>query len=218
MNNTFALTDPLALADLTVYLSRVRLVDDTAVRVIAGGGVLAVYSAVLAPRGLLDRSPTVLGLRTFAETSGAVFDRVIAPASLSDRLAKIEADGAGSLAISLPDSDVSASWAGISPPRGGWERVGTLSGVALELAARDGAGEVARAIPANTGDMIVQRVRSEVWSRPLDTFAAVPAGVAFAAASLGFLAGEEEIALFGSGQWLRASTYRGHVLARSLAA
>ncbi|GGE86885.1 hypothetical protein [Mycetocola zhadangensis] len=216
MNNTFALTDPLALADLTVYLSRVRLVDDTAVRVIAGGGVLAVYSAVLAPRGLLDRSPTVLGLRTFAETSGANFDRVIAPASLSDRIAKIESDGAGVLEISLPDSDVSASWAGISPPRGGWGRVGELSGVALELAARDGAGEVARAIPANTGDMIVQRVRSDVWSRPLTGFDAVPAGVAFAAASLGFLAGEEEVPLFASGQWLRASTYRGHVLARSL--
>jgi hypothetical protein len=216
MNNTFALTDPLALADLTVYLSRVRLVDDTAVRVIAGGGVLAVYSAVLAPRGLLDRSPTVLGLRTFAETSAATFDRVIAPASLSDRLAKIEADGAGVLTVAMPDNDVTASWAGIAPPRGGWERVGALSAVALELTARDGAGEVARAIPANTGDMIVQKVRSEVWSRPLDANPTVPAGVAFAAASLGFLAGEEEIPLFGSGQWLRASAFRGHILARSL--
>jgi hypothetical protein len=216
MNNTFALSDPLALADLTVYLSRVRLIDDTAIRVIAGGGVLAVYSAVLAPRGLLDRSPTVLGLRTFAETSAVQFDRVIAPASLADRLAKISADGDSNLEVSLPDSDVTASWAGISPPRGGWERVGTLSSVALELAARDGAGEVARAIPANTGDMIVQRVRSEVWSRPLDSHPEVPAGVAFAAASLGFIAGDEEIALFRSGSWLRASAYRGHVLARSL--
>jgi hypothetical protein len=178
--------------------------------------VLAVYSAVLAPRGLLDRSPTVLGLRTFAETSAVQFDRVIAPASLADRLARISADGGSSLEVSLPDSDVSASWAGISPPRGGWERIGTLSSVALELVARDGAGEVARAIPAQTGDMIVQRVRSEVWSRPVDGHPIVPAGVAFAAASLGFLAGEEEIALFRSGSWLRASAYRGHVLARSL--
>lgn len=216
MNNTFALTDQLALADLTVYLSRAKLVDDTAVRVIVGGGVIAVYSAVLAPKGLLDRSPTVLGLRTFAETSGAVFDRVVAPAALSDRLAKIEADGAGALTVTLPENDVAASWTGISPPRGGWERIETLSGVALELAARDGAGEVARAIPANTGDLIVQRVRSDVWSRPLNAHPAVPAGLAFAAASLGFLAGEEEIPLFASGQWLRASTYRGHVLSRSL--
>jgi hypothetical protein len=216
MNNTFALTDPLAIADLTVYLSRVKLVDDAAVRVIAGRGVLAVYCAVLSPRGLLDRSPTVLGLRTFDETSDATFDRVIAPAALSDRLARIDAGDA--VPVSLPENDVQASWAGISPPRGDWERVGTLSAVALELAARDGAGEVARAIPSNTGDLIVQRVRSEVWSRPLDGHPTVPAGVAFAAASLGFLAGEEEIALFGSGQWLRASSYRGHVLARSVPA
>ncbi|MCP2030621.1 hypothetical protein L1277_000685 [Okibacterium sp. HSC-33S16] len=217
MNNTFALTDPLALADLTVYLSRVRLVDDTAVRVIAGGGVLAVYSAVLAPRGLLDRSPTVLGLRTFAEASGVQFDRVLAPASLADRIAKIRADGTETFEVNLPDSDVTASWAGISPPRGGWEHMGTLSSVALELIARDGAGEVARAIPAHTGDLIVQKVRSEVWSRPLDAHPVVPAGVAFAAASLGFIAGEEEeVALYRSGSWLRASAYRGHVLARSL--
>jgi hypothetical protein len=214
MTNTFQLQDAHAAADLRTYLARVRVVDDTAVRLIAGGGVLAVYSAVLYPRGLLDSSPTILGLRTFAEVSGAGFDRVVPPAAISDRLAALEtSDGTG--AVSLPDSDVRTSWSGIAPPRGGWERIGSVSSVALELTARDGAGEVARAVPENTGDLLVQRVRSEVWSRSLDGHPTVPTGVAFAAGSLGFLVGEEEVPLYSSGQWIRASPVRGHVLVRT---
>ncbi|GHD38883.1 hypothetical protein D9V29_07300 [Mycetocola manganoxydans] len=214
MTNTFSLEDSAAMADLRTYLARARVVDDTAVRLIAAGGVLAVYAAVLYPRGLLDSSPTILGLRTFAETSGAVFDRVVPPAAISDRLAALESS-AGAVQVSLPDSDVRTSWSGIAPPRGAWEQIGSVSSVVLELVARDGAGEVARAVPENTGDLLVQRVRSDVWSRPLSESQPVPAGLAFAAASLGFLVGEEEVPLFVSGQWLRASPVRGHVLVRS---
>ncbi|MET4639965.1 hypothetical protein [Mycetocola sp. 2940] len=214
MTNTFLLQDAPTAADLRTYLARVRVVDDTAVRLIASGGVLAAYAAVLYPRGLLDASPTILGLRTFAEASGAVFDRVVPPAAVSDRLAAIDPSDTVT-AVSLPDSDVRTSWSGIAPPRGGWERIGSVSSVALELAARDGAGEIARAIPENTGDLRVQRVRSEVWSRPLEGHGPVPSGIAFAAGSLGFLVGEEEIPLFRSGAWLRASPTRGHVLVRT---
>ncbi|MBG6238322.1 hypothetical protein IWX78_001277 [Mycetocola sp. CAN_C7] len=212
MNDVITLQDAHAAADLRVYLARARLLDDTAVRVIAGGGVLAVYAAVLHPRGLLDTSPTILGLRTFAEASGAVFDRVVAPAALSDRLALL-GDDVVSPSLPLPPNDVRTSWSGIAPPRGEWEAIGTVSSVALELVARDGAGEVARAVPENAGDLIVQKVRSEVWARPLADIAA-PSGIAFAAASLGFLVGEEEIPLYASGGWIRASPRRGHVLAR----
>ena len=214
MNDVITLQDAHAAADLRVYLARVRLVDDTAVRLIAEGGVLAVYSAVLHPRGLLDTGPTILGLRTFAETSGAGFDRVVAPAAISDRLASLGASDA-SPSIPLPAGDVRSSWSGIAPPRGGWQRIDSVSSLALELAARDGAGEVARGVPDNTGDLLVQRVRSEVWSRPLDGHAGIPSGVAFAAASLGFLVGEEEVPIFSSGAWLRASPVRGHVLVRT---
>ncbi len=214
MNDAITLEDSHAAADLRVYLARARLVDATAVRLIAGGGVLAVYSAVLHPRGLLDSSPTILGLRTFAEVSGATFDRVVAPAAMSDRLALLDPAN-DEPSVPLPAGDIRTSWSGIAPPRGGWEKIASLNAIALELAARDGAGEVARALPENTGDLIVQRVRSEIWSRPLADHAGVPSGIAFAAASLGFLVGEEEIPLFASGGWFRASPERGHVLVRA---
>ena len=64
MSQSFSLTDSLSLADLQVYLSRAGRVEDGAVRLISAAGVLAVYTAILYPRGLLDSSPTVLGLRT----------------------------------------------------------------------------------------------------------------------------------------------------------
>ena len=71
------------------------------------------------------------------------------------------------------------------------------------------------AVPENTGDLRVQRVRSEVWSRPLVGHPQVPSGIAIAAGSLGFLVGEEEIPLYASGAWFRASPVRGHVLVRT---
>ena len=65
MNDAFTLPDSLSLSDLATYLGRAGRVEDGSVRLIAGSGVLAVYVAVFYPMGLLDSSPTVLGLRTF---------------------------------------------------------------------------------------------------------------------------------------------------------
>ena len=57
MSQSFSLADSQSLDDLHVYLSRAGRVEDGAVRLIAAAGVLAVYTAILYPRGLLDSSP-----------------------------------------------------------------------------------------------------------------------------------------------------------------
>ncbi|MGJ8722832.1 MAG: hypothetical protein ACSHW9_13415, partial [Salinibacterium amurskyense] len=87
MTATFTLVDSLALGDLQVFLGRAARVDEGSVRLIGGAGVLAVYVSVLHPAGLLDQSPTVLGLRTFALASKDEFDAVVPVRSL---LARIE--------------------------------------------------------------------------------------------------------------------------------
>ena len=66
MAQRLTLADSLSLGDLHTYLQRAGRVEDGSVRLIAGSGILAVYTAILYPRGILDESPTVLGLRTFA--------------------------------------------------------------------------------------------------------------------------------------------------------
>lgn len=225
MSQSFSLVDALAVADLQTYLSRAARVEEGSVRLIAGSGVLAVYTAILYPRGLLDQTPTVLGLRTFATRADVAFDAVVPIRSLLDRLARVreqaEAEGAsgepgttGPLEVRLPLEVSTVTWAGISPPRGGWRRVGEAEYDLLAATARAGIAEVAEAVPDGLGEQLVQRVRAEVWSRPIEGLEWVPAGAAFAAESLGFLDPAEPVTLLETGPWTRMTTRRGHTLIR----
>jgi hypothetical protein len=227
MSRSFTLVDSLALGDLHVFLGRALRVEDGSVRLIAGSGVLAVYVSVLHPAGLLDESPTVLGLRTFALTSAGsgepepdVFDVVVPVRSLLMRVeGQLEAANAAvaePIEVRLPLEVNSVSWAAISPPRGGWHALESTSSEVLDAVARAGINEVAAAIPTGTGEQIVHRVRSEIWGRPITGFDHIPGGAAFAALSLGFLAdgGGDAVSVYESGPWTRLTTKRGHVLVK----
>ena len=123
---------------------------------VAGGSeeLHAAYAAVLYPAGLLDETPTVLALRTFATAADdggghAEFDVVVPIASLASRLERAR-DGIGQIVsdfdpaarkpvrISLPMGVASATWAAISPPRGGWHALPATQAPLLEQTARAG--------------------------------------------------------------------------------
>ena len=223
MTSSLLLSDALDLGDLSVFLGRAERVDDGLVRLIAAQGVLAAYVGVLRPAGILDRSPTVLGLRTFALPRQERFDLVVPLRAMLDRLARATGEVADRaetdpVELVLPFESGTAAWAGISPPRSGWRPHDVLAGGVpadlLERAARDGIDEIARVIPTGTGEQIVARVRSEVWGREIEGAPRVPAGAAFAAYSLGFLAAGESALVYENGPWSRLSTSRGHVLVR----
>lgn len=207
-------------------------------RLIAGSGVLAVYVAVLYPAGLLDESPTVLGLRTFALVNQDSFDAVVPLQSLTTRVERAlsaVASGptlpvpddapasdrravgtAAEVTLTLPAEVHTVTWAAISPPRGGWTALPATTVDLLDRVARSGIAEVAAAVPTGTGEQIVHRVRSDVWGKPIRGLDHVPAGAAFAALSLGFLGedGDESIAIRETGPWTRLTTKRGHVLVK----
>lgn len=217
MNASFTLTSLPAAHDLSVLLGRALRLDDAgAVRLIADSGVLAVYVAVITPKGLLDRGPTVLGLRTFALSEGG-FDVVVPIRSMQVRvdaaLAPVEE---GAVTIGVPAAVNTVVWSAISPPRGGWQRMAAIDAAGFSAAARAGIEEVATAIPEGTGEQIVHRVRTEVWGRPLPEADHLPAGAAFALESLGFLA-DDPVQQFAAGPWIRLSTARGHVLVKQSA-
>jgi len=219
MSHSFSLMDTLAVADLQTYLSRASRVEEGSVRLIAGSGVLAVYTAILYPRGLMDSTPTVLGLRTFAIDGDAEFDAVVPIRSLLDRAARAregaEAQAAdGPVEIRLPLEVSTVTWAGISPPRGGWQKVGETSSASLQSIAQAGIAEVAEAVPTGTGEQLVTRVRAEVWGRPIEGLEYVPTGAGFAAESLGFLGDDEPVTIHETGTWTRLTTRRGHTLVR----
>lgn len=190
-------------------------------RLIGGGGVLAVYSAVLYPVGLLDETPTVLGLRTFALSSREAFDAVVPVRSLLQRVeraqelavAAIESGREEPVTVGLPMQVHTATWAAISPPRGGWRAIPDVDSALLAEVARAGIAEVAATVPDAVGEAIVRKVRAEVWGREIPGVEYLPAGVAFAAVSLGFL-GDDPVRAFETGPWTRLTTARGHVLVK----
>jgi len=223
MGSSFTLADTPTLDDLHVFLARAARIEEGTVRLIAGSGVLAVYVAVFYPQGLLDESPTVLGLRTVALSRSRQahddFDVVVPIRSLLGRLemAKEARQGGPSdsspVSITLPMGVNTVTWSAISPPRGGWRPIAGTTAEVLDTAARAGIDEVASAVPDAVGEQIVRRVRSEVWSRGIPGLEHVPAGAAFAALGLGFL-GDDEVRMFETGPWTRLTTMRGHVLVK----
>jgi hypothetical protein len=215
MTHTFTLPESLALRDLQVFLGRAGRVENGSTRLIVTNGLLAVYVAVFYPVGLLDQAPTVLGLRTLNVTDTPDFDAVVPVGSLLERInRKLDqvVDDAAPVTVTLPMEVHTVTWAAISPPRGGWRGVDPTTAALLGAVAKAGIEEVAEAIPTGTGEQIVHRVRSEVWGRPIEGLEHVPAGGAFAALSLGFLADDASVEIYETGPWTRLTTDRGHVL------
>jgi hypothetical protein len=211
MSATFTLADTRSLDDLHVFLSRAARVEEGSVRLIAGSGVLAAYCAVFTPAGLLDESATVLGLRTLALTEPVTFDVVVPVRSLLQRIEGAQAEG--TTRVGLPMEVNTATWAAISPPRGGWLALDDVPAATLDTTARSGIRDVAAAVPDGAGEQIVRKVRSTVWGQPIVGAEHVPASAAFAAFALGFL-GDDPVKVYESGPWTRLTTARGHVLVK----
>jgi hypothetical protein len=227
---TLWLPDEAARADLATFTGRARRVDAAgAVRLVAHGNVLAVTACALHGAS----GPTVLAMRTLVLAAPSEVDATVPVAALGDRLAREHPAGpggrpggqaqpeatAGRFAVPMPPgAAVTAAWAGLMPPRRGWERSGTVPAAVLAAAAREGIAAVAAGTPPGAGAAAVTRLRAGVWGRPLAGYAGVPSGAAFAVDAFGFLpAGgpESEASLHRAGAWVRLSTSRGHVLART---
>lgn len=206
--------DPLVLSDLRTFVARARAAEDGAVRLQARGRVLAAYVCILGPRILGEATPTVLGLRTMPLATPAELDTTVSLASVSDRLARLEAT---SVVLSVPPTTVTETWAGVLPPRSGWEAIGNIPSEVLLASARSGIREVTETVPNSPGAIVVNNARGTIWARPIPGEpSGLPAGGAFGAYALGFIAGAQA-QVFTNGRWTRVSTERGHVLVRRAA-
>lgn len=207
MSPRLRFADSSTAQDALIFARRAaRLLDDE-VRLQAAGGTLAMTSAPLAPVGLLDSTPLVIALRALRADPELVCDLVVPAASLS-------ADPDDPAALRLPDSAVSAAWAGVSPPRSGWSETGAFPASTIAARAQWGIAAVAEAVPGDPGADAVRAVRAHVWGRPDDALDGLPLGVAFAAFTMGFIGGDESARVLRSGPWTRITFARGHVIAR----
>ncbi|MFM1957527.1 MAG: hypothetical protein RLZ41_926 [Actinomycetota bacterium] len=217
MINPFSLADEHTAVDLQAYLSRAKRLDpDGLVRLRAFGNVLAAYVAPIYSGNLMDSGPTVLGLRTCELAEPAEIDVLVPIGAVQERLAHLIKDGDETKEFKVQLLETQrAPWAGISPPRQGWEQVGTINEVRLTQIARDGIAEVASSLPESVGGPIAARIRGEIWGRGIDLESKIPTGAAFVAAGLGFLTENEEVGLYLAEGWVRLSSEHGHVLAKA---
>lgn len=197
--------DPRAAADVLTFASRAARTGDGALRLQAAAGVLVLSASPLSPQGLLDTTPTIVGMRAVRVDPELVCDLVVD----ATRLTAATGDAS---ALDLPESAVSAAWAGISPPRTGWTAGDPLDSQTLREVADRGVADVARAVPVDAGEDAVRVVRAAVWGTPTAELGDLPGGVAFAALSLGFLGQQEKVRVLRSGPWTRLTLERGHVL------
>lgn len=189
---------------------RAKAIDDGAMRLQAAGSVLAAYVCVLRPRVLGEATPTILGLRTMGLAEPSSADVTVPISAVLDRLARA---GEDDVELPVPPSTVTESWTGVSAPRAGWELVSSVPDSELRRAAEAGIAEVAGIVPDKPGALIVNNARAAVWGKALDD-SGVPAGAAFAALTLGFLADGDQ-KLYQAGRWFRLTGIRGHVLMRT---
>lgn len=212
-----------SLADLATYVGRARQLDaEGAIRLQAAGPVLAAWVCVLPGQGLLGQG-VVLGLRTMQLVPREPLDVTVPLAGLSDRFARRASTREIGTSIPVPPTHVRAPWTALTPPRAGWEPVGTVDPAVLLEAARAGIEEVALGAPEGSGSHAVSALRQRVWAREVallgagtSTSVSIPAGVGLAVRTLGFAGpdSKEPAAVYHSGGWSRVSMRAGHVLYR----
>jgi hypothetical protein len=211
MAHTFTLTSDQARLDAIQFLERATRVNNGSARLIAQDDALLMYVGVLFPRGLLDQTPTVLGLRVFGIAAPVEFDAIVPLESLIHRLTV--AGENKDLEITVPAEVASLSWAAVTPPQGGWRRRLGVASQALSEAAASGIAQVAEAVPDVVGESVLQKVRAQVWGSVIPDHKRIPAGAAFAADALGFL-GEKALSVHTLDNWLRLSSKAGYVLVK----
>lgn len=222
MTGQLRLADSGEAADLAAFLGRLVHYDRAAaVRLQAGGAALAVFG----------RPPSfeVVAVRTvrLAEPAALPLDVTVSAGEL------LESVDEGSASAVVPGPVTGPPWAGVLPPRGGWQQVpglpgpeamrAVVAGAVAEFRARDEALP-----PQHRTRSERDRIGREIWSRTLgDT--ELPLRAVHAAQSLGFLRPvrravpsgapapvgvQEPVALLASGGWLRLRTPYGSVALR----
>jgi hypothetical protein len=204
-------------AALGVYLERLLALDKTAaVRLVGIGQAAAAYTAPPL-HGSASRGVTALTARV-VELAGdsEPFDRTVAAGRLLDA---IRVDGDGSAGFQLPDPLAGGpSWAGLLPPRTGWQPLGEVPVRRLAEVVAQGNADF-RFSALGRDRAALDTLAEEIWTREL------PHGLrwraAHAAAAMGFLGANPERStetarIAAHTRWLRLDTPYGTVLERTL--
>lgn len=229
MTASLRFAEAAALQDMATYIARARKIQEQGIRLQAVGPVLAAWVPVMTPGSLVSRLPAVLGLRTAALEAPQEVDATVELGAVTERLARL---GPSETQLPLPPSQLTVPWAAVTPPRSGWQPYAEIADDVLRDCAEAGIAEIAKAVPDTAGAAVVEQVREEVWGRTMGALPApeaeqgsaaaeslpgLPAGAAFGAHALNFLAAagaDGRSTIHRQGPWWRLSSTGGFILAR----
>ncbi|MFF5012238.1 hypothetical protein [Streptomyces sp. NPDC001165] len=208
------LADESEAADLAAFLSRLLHYDrGAAVRLQASGTALAVFGRppsfeVLAVRAVRLAKPYENGL-------DVTLDVTVSAGELLESVDERAATAAVPAAVTGPP------WAGVLPPRGGWQPEPGLPAPdalrqAVSAAVAEFRSRTEELAPERRTRTELDRIGRDIWSRAIGE-TRLPVRAVHAAQSLGFLrpgTGAAETGLFSSGAWLRLRTPYGSVAVR----
>ncbi|MCT2590513.1 hypothetical protein LHJ74_11430 [Streptomyces sp. N2-109] len=200
--------DPGEAGALADFLGRLlRWEKGAAVRLQAGAGVLGVFAR--------PARFEVLAVLTARLLESAELDATVSAGELLERVDE------PSESVTVPDEVTGPAWAGLLPPRHGWQVSAELPARAVREAAAGAVAEfrdrTERLTPEQRTRETLDAMAEEIWERPLSG-TGVRLRVAHAAQALGFLRdASAPVALYGSGNWLRLRTPYGSVIVRGAA-
>ncbi|MGW1000510.1 hypothetical protein [Streptomyces sp. NPDC002520] len=208
------LADETEAADLAAFLSRLLHYDrGAAVRLQAAGTALAVFGRppsfeVLAVRAVRLAKPYENGL-------DVTLDVTVSAGEFLESVDERAATAAVPAAVTGPP------WAGLLPPRGGWQpEPGLPAPEALRTTVARSVAEFRsrseELAPQLRTRAELDRIGRDIWSREIGE-TRLPVRAVHAAQSLGFLrpgTPARDTALFSSGAWLRLRTPYGSVAVR----
>ncbi|MGW7066000.1 hypothetical protein ACWGII_06330 [Streptomyces sp. NPDC054855] len=202
--------------DLAAFLARLIHYDKAAaVRLQAAGDTLAVFGRppsfeVLAIRTARLAKPYEYGI----ESS---LDVTVSAGELLECVGESAQSAESAGVASVPQAVTGPPWAGVLPPRGGWQPEpglphvdavrGLVAAAVAEFKSRVEELPQERRVRAE-----LDRLGREIWARTIgDT--GLPVRAAHAAQALGFLRGDA-LDLLSSGPWLRLRTNYGSIAVR----
>jgi hypothetical protein len=176
----------------------------------AEGGVLAVYGRL--PLG----GTGVLALRTARLTGEA--PAADATVSAGQLLEGVDEERG---ALVVPPPVTGPAWAGMLPPRTGWQLLGTtevdLVMPQLMESVREFKERTAEVPEHHRSREVLDRIADEIWARPLAVLPQLPLRVAHAAYRIGFLHPGAPLTAHRAGAWLRLTAPHGTVALRTAA-
>ncbi|WP_042379250.1 hypothetical protein [Streptacidiphilus melanogenes] len=195
------LAEPQEAAPLADFLERLLRYDRaSAVRLQTAGTTLAVFARL--PLG--RTGPLVV--RTARLAQALPLDVTVSAGQWLEELARDTAV----TDVPLPPAITGPSWAGLLPPRSGWEHVEDLATAPLGAAVAAAIGEFRKAAEAAEGG---DALAEAIWSRRVH-----PSGLTLralhAAHLTGLLRQSPQLALHRHPSWLRLTAPRGSVAIR----